>query len=91
MILWRLGRSPAAKLVGGCEIMADREIWLLLVILKDRRCFGRWKEWWENGRRHRSDGPALIRWDGSREFWIRGERVSEGQHRWLRASCDYWT
>jgi hypothetical protein len=30
------------------------------------------KEWWQNGRRHRKDGPAIERSDGHEEWWIEG-------------------
>jgi len=31
------------------------------------------KEWWLNGKRHRTDGPACEWADGSKEWWLNGE------------------
>jgi len=30
------------------------------------------KEWWFNGKLHRSDGPAIERADGTKEWWLNG-------------------
>jgi hypothetical protein len=32
------------------------------------------KEWYVNGERHRSDGPAIEWWDNDTEWWLHGER-----------------
>ena len=31
------------------------------------------KEWWLNGERHRSDGPAIEQADGSKSWWLNGK------------------
>jgi hypothetical protein len=40
-----------------------------LVILSDEM-----QEWYENGQRHRLDGPAVIYADGTQEWWVGGQR-----------------
>jgi hypothetical protein len=36
------------------------------------------KEWWVNGKRHRLDGPAVIKDFGTyKEWWVDGEQVEE--------------
>lgn len=34
-------------------------------------------EWWLNGKLHRVDGPAVDRVDGSKEWWLDGEKCTE--------------
>lgn len=36
------------------------------------------KIWYENGKKHRLDGPAVIRACGIVEYWIYGHQVTEG-------------
>jgi hypothetical protein len=31
------------------------------------------KEWWLNGKLHRTDGPAVERADGMKEWWLNGK------------------
>jgi hypothetical protein len=31
------------------------------------------KEWWLNGKRHRTDGPAVELADGGKEWWLNGQ------------------
>jgi hypothetical protein len=33
------------------------------------------EEWWQNGQRHRVDGPAIIRADGREEWWEYDVRI----------------
>src|SRR6059058_3002005 len=35
----------------------------------------------QNGKRHRTDGPAVEWPDGTREWWLEGVPLSEGEHR----------
>ena len=32
------------------------------------------KEWWLDGKRHRTDGPAAEHADGTKEWWLDGKR-----------------
>ena len=32
------------------------------------------KEWWHNGKRHRTNGPAIEWTDGHKEWWLNGKR-----------------
>lgn len=34
-------------------------------------------EWRENGEVHREDGPAVERMDGTKEWWLKGKKMSE--------------
>jgi hypothetical protein len=34
-------------------------------------------EWWIGGKRHRTDGPAVVYEDGSCEYWIANKRHRE--------------
>jgi hypothetical protein len=34
------------------------------------------KEWWLNGKLHRTDGPAVERADGMKMWWLNGKQVS---------------
>lgn len=36
------------------------------------------KIWYQDGKKHRLDGPAVIRSCGIIEYWIRGHQVTEG-------------
>ena len=38
------------------------------------------KEWWQNGKRHREDGPAIEHSDGRREWYLNGQWVNERDH-----------
>jgi hypothetical protein len=40
---------------------------------------GMMEEWWYEGRLHRTDGPARTGYDGTREWWLNGVQVSEGE------------
>ncbi len=42
------------------------------------------KSWWINGKRHRTDGPAVEFADGSKEWWINDKR-----HRTDGPACEY--
>jgi hypothetical protein len=33
--------------------------------------------WYKNDVYHREDGPAIEYWDGDREWWLNGEKLSE--------------
>jgi hypothetical protein len=56
------------------------------------------KEWYQNGKRHRLDGPAVESSDGSKEWWINGIKYSEkdfnlfiekeNKIKELKTSCD---
>lgn len=35
--------------------------------------------WYQNGERHREDGPAIEYADGDREWWIEGKAFTEEQ------------
>ena len=36
------------------------------------------REWWLNGKKHRTDGPAVIYPDGSEEWWLNGKKHRNG-------------
>ena len=38
------------------------------------------ERWFENGRLHRLDGPALTRADGTRSWYLDGVEYTESQH-----------
>jgi hypothetical protein len=42
------------------------------------------KEWRLNGKRHREDGPAVEWTDGSKQWWIHGEQLTEEAFNELR-------
>ena len=35
------------------------------------------REWWVSDRRHHAGGPAIEKVNGTREWWIDGERIRE--------------
>lgn len=37
------------------------------------------KEWYQNGRQHRSDGPAVEHPDGTKEWYINGIELTEDE------------
>ncbi len=37
-------------------------------------------EWRHNGQLHREDGPAVVDTDGTKEWWIKGEQLTEEEH-----------
>ena len=39
--------------------------------------------WFQNGERHRSCGPAVIRSDGRNEWWINGQYIDDLVYDWL--------
>ena len=41
------------------------------------------KAWFLFGKRHREDGPAVICPDGTIEYWLNGNPVSEYEHMFL--------
>ena len=45
-------------------------------------------EWWLHGKRHRLDGPAVESPDGSKSWWVNGERVSREWMSVLRVKPD---
>ena len=48
--------------------------------------------YWLNGKRHREDGPAVIRADGTVGYWIHGLRHREDGPAIIRANgtVEYW-
>ncbi len=34
-----------------------------------------YQEWWTDGELHREDGPAVIRYNGEKQWWLWGHRV----------------
>jgi len=36
------------------------------------------KEWWQNGKRHRADGPAVVRVNGDKKWYKNGQRHRTG-------------
>jgi hypothetical protein len=32
------------------------------------------KEWWVNGKQHRTDGPAVVFSNGDKEWWVNNQR-----------------
>ena len=38
------------------------------------------KQWWLDGKRHRTDGPAVEWADGSKQWWLDGKRLTEAEH-----------
>lgn len=36
-------------------------------------------EWWRDNRLHREDGPAVIRYDGTKEWYLNGYQYSRNQ------------
>jgi hypothetical protein len=51
------------------------ETWWNTTILEGHKMEDGSVVWREKGLLHRSRGPAVIRPDGTREYWIRGVRV----------------
>lgn len=45
------------------------------------------------GNLHRADGPAVVRADGSREWWVRGQRhrIDGAAVEYADGVCEYWT
>lgn len=41
------------------------------------------KYWNKDGKLHRLDGPAVICWDGSKQWWIDGEPLSKEKQKLL--------
>jgi hypothetical protein len=49
------------------------------------------KEWWLNGKRHRTDGPAVEWADGTRFWWLNGQRHrTDGPAVELADGCKEW-
>jgi hypothetical protein len=48
------------------------------------------QEWWHDGRRHRVDGPAVIRADGTRMWYIRGKKMTNEINQWMQANNITW-
>ena len=42
------------------------------------------KEWWLNGKRHRTDGPAIELANGGKEWWLNGQFYSS-EDKWKAA------
>lgn len=38
------------------------------------------KEWYVNGKLHREDGPAIEYNDGTKQWWLNGEQLTEAEH-----------
>ena len=38
------------------------------------------EEWYFNGKLHRTDGPAAFSWDGTAEWWVRGQICFSHDH-----------
>jgi len=56
------------------ELSDKDRMWYILkgyVITESQ--YGHWREWFLNGKRHREDGPAAERSDGSREWFLDGK------------------
>lgn len=52
--------------------------------------YGR-KEWWLNGKRHRTDGPAVKYNDDRKEWWLNGDRHRfDGPAYQSHIKCEYW-
>lgn len=52
------------------------------------------EEFYTNGKLHKEDGPALIHEDGSREYWINGQRRSANlgpSIEWADGTIEYAT
>jgi hypothetical protein len=41
-------------------------------------------EWWKNGIQHRTTGPAIIRANKKREYWINGVNITKEVNSWLK-------
>ena len=41
-------------------------------------------QWWKNGKRHRTTGPAIIRPNNKREYWINGVEITSEVKSWLK-------
>jgi hypothetical protein len=42
-------------------------------------------EWWKNGLRHRTIGPAVIRANKKKEYWINGVEITSEVKSWLKS------
>lgn len=46
--------------------------------------YGRTEHWYLNGKQHRINGPAVENADGTKEWWIKGEQLSEQEFNAIR-------
>ena len=45
------------------------------------------KQWFLNNKRHREDGPAIERVDGTKEWWLNGKELTEKEHQEQTQGC----
>ena len=43
--------------------------------------------WYENDRRHRTDGPAIVWRDGTEEWWVGGVNITQEVESWMQANA----
>ena len=48
----------------------------------------RWRD--VNGQLHRLDGPAIIRADGTQEWWVNNKNITREAHQWMTQQSITW-
>jgi hypothetical protein len=46
--------------------------------------------WGVNGKRHRTNGPAVIRLNGDHEWWVNGRDITQEVNAWMQKQGVIW-